>query len=625
MSDAPRTLPLVRSTGLRGVALAVVLVGSAVVASIVQARNARDLRAASEAHRPVQVIDRHYVSSAECRSCHPREYASWAASFHRTMTQLATPEAVAGSFDGVKLGTTPQYTLERSDRAFYVDIVPTPGGKSERHPVTVVTGSHHMQIYWYETGHDRSLGQLPFAFLKADERWVPRDSIFLQPPQAPQAPSEGRWNASCIACHTTLGQPRIDTSGAFDTRVAEFGIACEACHGAGEEHVAHNRSPLARYRSHLGGGSDATIVQPKKLDHERASYVCGQCHATWLFNGPAGMRDWNEHGPRSRPGADPPPTVWLLQPSRAGTDPRIAGLIARESSYLEGQFWSDGVVRVSGREYGGMVDSPCYARGELSCSSCHQMHPKADDPRPVAAWRVHQLAVGMDGDRGCLQCHETLGGMTDGGASERHTHHVAGSEGSRCYNCHMPYTSYGLLKALRSHRIDVPDVAASLAAGRPNACNLCHLDRSVGWAAAKLSDWYGAPSPSLGDEDSTVPLGLLLGLRGDAGQRALVAWALGWTPSQAASRASFTPALLRVLLDDPYDAVRYVAARTARSLGLATPPGYDFVLRTGLQPVASYLGQRGASGASEDDPRQQQALFERLLGERDNRPMRLLE
>src|SRR5689334_15509324 len=33
-----------------------------------------------------------YVSSVNCRSCHPDQYASWHRSFHRTMTQLPSPE-----------------------------------------------------------------------------------------------------------------------------------------------------------------------------------------------------------------------------------------------------------------------------------------------------------------------------------------------------------------------------------------------------------------------------------------------------------------------------------------------------------------------------------------------------
>ena len=576
------------------------LLSAGVVGSVLQARSEDQAQRASETHRPVQVPSRHYVSSNECRSCHPREYASWFHSYHRTMTQLATPEAVMGPFDGVKLGISPEYTLGRSERGFYVDITAQAGAPAERHPITLVTGSHHMQIYWYETGHDRSLAQLPYAFLKADQRWVPRRSIFLEPPDAPEHPTEGRWNASCIACHTTLGQPRIDASGAFDTQVAEFGIACEACHGPGEEHVAQNQSPFARYRHHLGGEGDPSIVQPKKLTHQRASYVCGQCHATWLFDGPSGMRDWNEHGTAYRPGGDPPPSVWLLQPSRAAADPRSANVVDRERSYVEGQFWSDGMMRVSGREFNGMVDSACYQRGELSCSSCHAMHQAPDDPRPAAAWRVHQLAVGMEGDRACLQCHTALAR-----APEQHTHHSPGSDGSRCYNCHMPYTSYGLLKALRSHRIDVPSAAATHDTGRPNACNLCHLDKSLGWTARQLQTWYGIAPPSIGEDETDVPLALLLGLRGDAGQRALVAWALGWPPAQAASHPAFAALLLGTLIDDRYDAVRYITARTLQLLG-----------PSGQRNPADSPGGQGA---------RLQALFERLLAQRDNKPMRLLE
>ena len=220
-------------------------------------------------------------------------------------------------------------------------------------------------------------------------------------------------------------------------------------------------------------------MNPKKLTHERASLICAQCHSTWLHNGPDSMRRWNENGLTYRPGGDPfGGTVWLLQPSRKATDARVAKMLANERPYVDGLFWSDGMMRVSGREFNGMIDSACYARGELSCLSCHAMHQPPGDPRPADVWSADQLRVGMDGDRACLQCHGEYAGKL-----AAHTQHAPDSPGSRCYNCHMPYTSYGLLKALRSHRIDVPSANATVAAGRPNACNLCHLDKSLGWTA----------------------------------------------------------------------------------------------------------------------------------------------
>ena len=68
-----------------------------------------------------------------------------------------------------------------------------------------------------------------------------------------------------------------------------------------------------------------------------------------------------------------------------------------------------------------------------------------------------------------------------------HTHHRAESSGSRCYNCHMPRTTFGLLHAMRSHQVSVPTVKESLDHGRPNACNLCHLDKTLAWSVAEIN------------------------------------------------------------------------------------------------------------------------------------------
>ena len=38
-----------------------------------------------------------------------------------------------------------------------------------------------------------------------------------------------------------------------------------------------------------------------------------------------------------------------------------------------------------------------------------------------------------------------------------------------------------------------------LETGRPNACNLCHLDRTLAWTAKHLEGWYGFAPPELND------------------------------------------------------------------------------------------------------------------------------
>ena len=166
----------------------------------------------------------------------------------------------------------------------------------------------------------------------------------------------------------------------------------------------------------------------------------------------------------------------------------------------------------------------------MSCLYCHEMHPQKDDQRTKAEWANDQLKPGMRGDESCLQCHEEYR------SDERlalHTHHLSNSEGSRCYNCHMPHTTLGLMKAMRSHTVDSPSVAATVATGRPNACNLCHLDQTLQWTSDHLSQWYQIESPELNQEEKEVASSVRWLLKGDAGQRAIIGWHLGWGPAQA--------------------------------------------------------------------------------------------
>src|SRR5688500_16271403 len=73
------------------------------------------------ANRPIQDTEAEYSSSNACRACHPAQYASWRASYHRTMTQVATPETVVADFDRVTVAHAHgrPMTLERRGREFW--------------------------------------------------------------------------------------------------------------------------------------------------------------------------------------------------------------------------------------------------------------------------------------------------------------------------------------------------------------------------------------------------------------------------------------------------------------------------------------------------------------------------
>src|SRR5437879_5683162 len=66
-------------------------------------------------NRPVASEQPGYVTSNSCRACHPGNYASWHASFHRTMTQVASSSTVLANIAEVELTFADrQYKLTRS-------------------------------------------------------------------------------------------------------------------------------------------------------------------------------------------------------------------------------------------------------------------------------------------------------------------------------------------------------------------------------------------------------------------------------------------------------------------------------------------------------------------------------
>jgi hypothetical protein len=508
-----------------------------------------------------------YVSSAACAACHPQPHASWHASFHRTMTQYARPDTVRAPFEGVGPLRTKDGHLELARRGdeFWVTSVRGQGAAAARkeYRVGLLTGSHHMQIFWLGTGAGNGQLMMPYAFLLDEGRWVPARDTFLADPTIDW--NFDLWNGECLQCHVTAGQPRPSGAGrAMDSRAAELGIACESCHGPGEAHVTANQSPWRRYvqswRASKGQG-DPTIINPARLDPRASLDVCGQCHG---IHGIRDHADFLAEGFRYRPGEPLEASRALVVPGRADSAPLVKAFTQADPQWLESRFWKDGMVRVTGREWNAVVRSPCHARGPMTCLSCHSMHGYED--------RDAQLAPGRRGPEACLGCHQDLRTKV-----EAHTHHAAGSPGSDCYNCHMPYTSYGLLKAVRSHEIDSPSARTAMATGRPTACNLCHLDRSLGWAADHLSAWYGQDPVSVDEADRTVAAAARLALRGDAGQRALVAWSMGWEPARRASGDEWLAVYLILALGDDYSAVRATAGRSLRTLPGYEDVAYDYV------------------------------------------------
>ena len=163
-----------------------------------------------------------------------------------------------------------------------------------------------------------------------------------------------------------------------------------------------------------------------------------------------------------RPGDELRTTRFVAQPTVNGDSPAMQALLAEDTGFVRDSFWPDGKVRVSGREYNGLIESPCYVnatsaeRDAHRAAVCHVMHKPADDARPLHEWANDQLAG--------RTAHPTRRARS---AMRRIARRLSPRTRamrrirpeSRCYNCHMPYTTYGLLKTIRSHTVSSPSVA----------------------------------------------------------------------------------------------------------------------------------------------------------------------
>jgi predicted CXXCH cytochrome family protein len=515
-------------------------------------------------------FDRHgvaYAGAATCRSCHEGRHASWHRTFHRTMTQEASPRSVQGRFDGqiVEYWGVPVRPVTRDGRYFFEYLGPDRNTVVATAEVLRTVGSHRYQQYLAqvpETG--ANYHRLQLLWHSGDQRWVHVNGAFLHDDDQHYSGHVTTWNPNCIFCHNTGPQPNAVNYGAlieriargerlnfmqelrFESKVAELGIACESCHGPGAEHARRNRDPLRRYWLHLTGDDDPTIVNPAKLDAARSTQVCGACHAQRVPARTELAEDWLHTGPTYRPGDD------LLQHVRPVTAAEPGP--ASNPELFRKRFWRDGTPRLTAYEFQGLQQSACVRGGELSCLNCHDAHGgdvngmMRDDGRT---------------DAPCLACHPALAADVPA-----HTRHAAGSPGSRCTSCHMPPMVYGVMEIHRSHRIEVPAPLDNARDERPGACAGCHLDRDAGWAAARIAEWTGQPPPATPPAAVSEHLRQLLG--GDPVQRAVAAKLAGRPDSALApaQRLALVPALL-LAMEDGYPAVRRFAGHSVRDITAA--------------------------------------------------------
>lgn len=423
-----------------------------------------------------------YVGPETCGECHEENYAHWKRHPHSKMNALASRETVLGDFSGVEIAYGDgRAVFSRVGDDFFVAYF---RGKNieRRFKVTRVIGWRYEQNYVAvqvegpEPAGDLLYSEeirLRFAYSLDKKRWFPQSYMEPTEYQGAEYLSTGRlrydpfdpdrvsFNERCSRCHNTYP---------YDLRLYKMyspnGMLSGFAPGPGLS--AQVVKALAKERG------DLDLLEVDGLPVERFVTVgisCESCH----FGG-------REHAENAREirfvPTHPLLDKWTPDYEGARENPDVVNAICRQchhSGVGAKDNWPDGSASVNSMEAVEMDRGAC--QGELRCTHCHSTHEKG--PEAGAPDRKAHIDA-------CIACHGELGQTAAQSAHSRHA-----PEQTSCLDCHMPRIVQGFSVYNRTHRISSPNECAILATGMPNACNLCHLDKSLLWARDELAKGWG--------------------------------------------------------------------------------------------------------------------------------------
>jgi hypothetical protein len=160
----------------------------------------------------------------------------------------------------------------------------------------------------------------------------------------------------------------------------------------------------------------------------------------------------------------------------ARDSPYVINSICAQCHFADVSKYPNGAGTWNAREAIDLINGAC--GGQIKCTDCHDPHR----PEPPGGGPDSPAHIAT-----CLNCHEQF---QDAGARAKHTQHPT-SSGVTCLDCHMPRMVQGLEEVVRTHQISSPTQIEMLREGAPNACNLCHLDRSIRWTVEALETGWG--------------------------------------------------------------------------------------------------------------------------------------
>ena len=390
------------------------------------------------------IAKRDYIGPAACAGCHADQHARWEQSLHRTMNQRAEGGAILGKAATVDYAGG---TMTFDPRAATMTLVR--GDRRVRYKVTRTIGTRGLQEYVGIADGKTEEVRLPFAWWPRRTSWYPQpyfDPWLDEAAFDPYVEVVDPWATRCPWCHSTYP---------FAQRIARSvrGV------GHGLEQFFEVADP------------PPALDRLKVDDQVTVGISCESCHLGGRAHADGAPIHFVPIGATPRDGA---PRLTTFAAERS--DPLIVNRVCAQCHSGPSPRFPDGSASRNSSEALDLATSQCVAR----CVDCHDPHradSRLDEAKSIAA---------------CIRCHaDRATNSATGVAGGAGDHAGAGHDKTSCLDCHMPKIVMGIDRHVRTHRIGSPTDRRMLAAAAPNACNVCHLDRTIEWTVAELRDRYG--------------------------------------------------------------------------------------------------------------------------------------
>ncbi len=428
-----------------------------------------------------------YAGSEKCGRCHTGIYRQWAQSGMSKMLRPYQPKNVLGDFekdnkfytgddvvyqDGkLQITARPGHalfarTVIRNGRHFF-DIRQS-DGQWHSYPVDYTIGSKWQQAYATKLPNGQ-IHVFPIQYNVAAKAWLNYWKVIDAPGTERTNPynwekldASTSYEFNCAVCHTS--QLRNSLGAGFDVDNLIFrepGVDCEMCHGPSAAHVEAMTAGALPKKNPL-----EPPVEFDKISNRDFVAICSQCHM---------QSNVHPAGPRGE-----------LNYSTTGTF-FLKNVSLPLDGFTRGAFFWDGRFRQTTFIVEALERSKCFRKGQASCGTCHNPHTHNESSNPKS------LKFPDRPDLMCTGCHTQF---QDTNSAAAHTHHPLDTEASRCVSCHMPRIMDALLFRARSHQIDdIPNAEMTLRFGQeesPNACLLCHAEKTPQWVQGQLQSWRTA-------------------------------------------------------------------------------------------------------------------------------------